>query len=264
MEGKDKTALLQLLGSDAESIVNSGDPTYDDFILGKLSDAAVKQCVIDQWDENTVFFNIGPNSWQLPIPLLKTDAGWAFNVGHDKKLILQKRILRNQTNAIEVCRAYVRAQEIYAQRDRDGDGVRAYAKRIVSTPGQHDGLYWPVASPADEASPLGPLIEKVRGRGYAAPQPGEQTLYQGYAYRVLTSQGDNAPGGARNYIVDGKFNGGFALLCWPAKWGDSGKLTFVVNQSGQVLQKDLGAETSDLVKGITTYNPDASWSAANL
>lgn len=263
MGKKDKAALLQLLGSDANAIVNSGDPTYDDFILGRLSAEAAKQCVIDQWDEGTVYFNIGPNSWQMPIPLIKSDAGWAFNAGYDKNQILQKRIRRNQANAVEVCRAYVNAQQLYAEQDINTNGTPDYAKRFVSTPGKHDGLYWPITSPADNASPLGPLVEKARARGYSAPAPGEETLYQGYVYRILTSQGPDAAGGARDYVVDGNLTGGFALVCWPAKYGDSGQLCFVVNQTGRVLQRDLGPETNTLVKKITSYNPDSSWGLAN-
>jgi len=261
---KDKDALVQLFGSDSLNLVNSGDATYDDFILGKLFDAAQKQCVIDRWDESTVFFNIGPNSWQLPIPLVKTDKGWVFNPNYDKAEILQKRTQRNQVNAVEICRAYVQAQEVYAEQDRNGNQVRDYAQKFISTPGQHDGLYWPVVTPADVASPLGPIIEKARSRGYAPPPPGDETVYQGYTYRILTSQGDKAPGGSRSYLSGGKLIGGFGLICWPAKWGDSGKLTYMVNQSGQVLQRDLGAQTSDLVKGIKTYNPDSEWSAVNF
>jgi hypothetical protein len=264
MAAKDKAALVKLLGSDAQSLVNSGDPTYDDFILGRLSEAAAKQCMIDQWDESTVYFNIGPNSWQLPIPLLKTDKGWVFNPGYDKDQMLQKRIRRNQANAVGVVRAYVEAQELYAQRDRNGNGIRDYAQKFISTPGKHDGLYWPQANPTDDVSPLGPLVEKARSRGYAAPAPGEETVYQGYVYRILTAQGANAPGGASTYLAGGNLTGGFALICWPAKWGDSGKLTFIVNQAGRVLQKDLGGQTPALVKKITTYDPDSSWGAAEL
>jgi hypothetical protein len=264
MAAKDKAALLNLLGSDAKDIVNSGDPTYDDFMLGKLSDAAAKQCVIDQWDQDTVFFNIGPNSWRMPIPLEKADAGWVFNPKYDKKQILQKRIRRNQANAIEVCRAYVNAQQLYSQRDLNGNNVRDYAQKFISTTGKRDGLYWPQANPADDASPLGPLVEKARARGYAPPEPGDESVYQGYVYRILTSQGSEAPGGARSYVADGNMTGGFALVCWPAKYGDSGQLTFIVNQAGRVLQKDLGPQTADAVKQVTSYNPDASWGAANL
>jgi Protein of unknown function (DUF2950) len=264
MGAKDKSALLQLLGSDAKDIVNSGDPTYDDFILGRLSDAAAKQCVIDQWDQDTVFFNIGPNSWRMPIPLEKTDAGWVFNPKYDKNQILQKRIRRNQANAVEVCRAYVNAQLLYSQRDINGNGAPDYAQKFISTTGKRDGLYWPQANPAAAVSPLGPLVEKARARGYAAPEPGEETVYQGYVYRILTSQGSEAQGGARSYVVDGNMTGGFALVCWPVKYGDSGQLTFIVNQAGRVLQKDLGAQTADAVKKITSYNPDSSWGPANL
>src|SRR5688572_28413813 len=143
MAAKDKGALLNLLSSDAKNIVNSGDPTFDDFMLGKLSDAAAKQCVIDQWDQDTVFLNFAPNSWLMPIPLEKTDAGWVFNPNYDKKQILQKRIRRNQSNAVEVCRAFVNAQQLYSQRDLNKNNVRDYAQKFISTTGKRDGLYWP-------------------------------------------------------------------------------------------------------------------------
>jgi hypothetical protein len=264
ISAKDKGALLQLLGSEAGTIVNSGDPTYDDFILGRLADGIEKQCSIDRWDDDTVFFNIGPNSWQMPIPLLKTDGGWAFNVGHDKDQILLKRIRRNEANAVEVCRAYVNAQRIYSQKDVNGDGAREYAQKIISDDGKRNGLYWPQVRPTDSTSPLGPLFGKARERGYLPPAAGEEIVYQGYAYRILTSQVDPAKDGATNYIVDGRLTGGFGLVCWPAKWGTSGKRMFLVNQDGRVWQKDLGPQTGDLQKQMTTYNPDSSWQPANL
>jgi hypothetical protein len=258
LAGRDKDSLLGILGSGAASLVNSGDPTYDDFILGRLSKEASQQCDVNQWDENTVFFNFGGNSWQLPIPLKKNSDGWRFDVSYGKGQILQNRIRRNEAGVRVVRRQYVNAQLTYAQQDRTGNGVLKFAQRFISSPGTHDGLYWPRANDAENASPLADLIQKARQEGYGTGEFGVEP-YQGYCYRILTSQGANAQGGARDYIIGGNMTGGFALLAWPAKWGDSGKNTFLVNQQGQIWQKDFGAETATAAKKITSYDPDASW-----
>lgn len=260
---KNKGALITVLGSGAEDLVNSGDPVYDDFMLGRISKEAAAQCVIDQWDEGTVFFNIGPNSWQLPIPLVKTDAGWVFNPAYDKDQIIQKRVRRNEASATEVCRTYVQAQRLYAERDRNANGVPDFAQKIISSPGTHDGLYWPQADPNDNVSPLWPLVEKARHEGYGAEGASGKTPYRGYYYRILTAQGPDAPGGAMEYIADGKMTKGFALIGWPAKWGNSGVNTFIVNQSGRVWRKDLGERTDELASKIDKFNPDSSWQPAN-
>ena len=258
LSAKNKESLLGMLGKGAEGLVNSGDPTYDDFILGRLSKEASQQCDVDQWDENTVFFDFGGNSWQLPIPLKKGDNGWSFDASYGKAQILQNRIQRNEAGVRGVRRQYCNAQLTYAQQDRTGNGVIKFAQRFISSSGTHDGLYWPRANDAENASPLADLIQKARKEGYGTGEFGVEP-YQGYHYRILTSQGADAQGGARDYIIGGNMTGGFALLAWPAKWGDSGKNTFLVNQQGQIWQKDFGAETAAAAEKITSYNPDASW-----
>ena len=260
---RDKGAILNVVGDDAKDIVNSGDPTYDDFILGRITKEAAQLCDIERWDGDTIYFDIGPDAWQLPIPLKRKDGGWRFDPSDGKRQILQNRIRRNEATAGVVGRTFANAQLLYAEAIRAGNTVKTYARRFISTPGTQDGLYWPKTTATDDASPLAPLIEKARKEGYPEGEFGAETPYHGYHYRVLTAQGANAPGGARDYMSDGKLIHGFALVSWPAKWGDSGVNTFLVHWNGQVWKKDLGAQTASLVKEITSYNPDSSWQLAS-
>jgi hypothetical protein len=194
---------------------------------------------------------------------VKTDAGWVFNPAYDKDQIIQKRIRRNEASATEVCRTYVQAQRLYAERDRNANGVPDFAQKIISSPGTHDGLYWPQADPNDNVSPLWPLVEKARHEGYGGEATRGRIPYRGYYYRILTAQGPDAPGGAMEYVADGKMTKGFALIGWPAKWGNSGVNTFIVNQSGRVWRKDLGERTEEQASKIDKFNPDSSWQPAN-
>ncbi len=256
-----RDAMLQLLGRGAADLVSSGDPTYDQFLAGKISDAAAKNCTIAMRDSKTAFFNVGPNQWRLPIPLVKKADGWVFDPDRGRQQILQNRERRAEAATVNVCREFVKAQLKYAQQDRDGDGVREYAQSFISTDGKRDGLYYPVGGTGD-VSPLWPLLQKAQDQGYFASIVRSQAPYLGYYYKILTKQGANAPGGARDYLVGKHLTGGFALIAWPAKYGDSGADTFMVNQSGRILKKDLGPDTAKIAKKITSYHPDATWTAA--
>jgi len=199
---------------------------------------------------------IGADSFPFPIPLAHTKAGWEFDTDEGRQEILYRRIGRNELDAIQTCLAFVDAENEYAEKDR-GDGVGLYAQRIVSSPGKKDGLYWPSDS---NDSPLGQLAADASAEGYKAgsePQP-----YHGYYYRILTQQGASAPGGALNYVVKGKMIGGFALVAYPADYGNSGVMTFIVNHAGTVYQKDLGLKTAAIAKAMKIYNPDSSWQKA--
>jgi hypothetical protein len=182
---------------------------------------------------------------------MKKKAGWEFDTAAGRLEILYRRIGRNELDAIQTCLAFVDAQHEYAGKDR-GDGAGVYAQRIVSSAGKKDGLYWP-----GEDSPLGELAAQASAEGYkvgSGPIP-----YHGYYYRILTQQGGNAPGGAMDYVVKGKMIGGFALLAWPAEYGNSGVMTFIVNHSGVVYQKDLGKDTEAAARRMTWFDPDRSW-----
>ena len=194
------------------------------------------------------FLGAGKSGWTLPIPIVRTADGWRFDVAAAPEEMRQRRIGRNELAAIQVALAYTDAQNEYRARDWNGDGVREYAARALSSPGRRAGLYW-ASLPGEPESPLGPE--------FADAKPGQP--YHGYLYRILTAQGKDAPGGARSYLRDGRMTEGYALVAWPAKYGDTGVMTFIVNQDGTVFQKNLGAGTDAAARALNAYNPDASW-----
>jgi hypothetical protein len=186
----------------------------------------------------------------LPIPILKRGNGWAFDPRAGADEIRTRRVGRNELDAVQAALAYVDAQNEYAAQDRDSDGRPEFAQRIVSTPGKQDGLYW-AALPGEPESPLGPL--------FAGDAPGSDG-YHGYRFHILKAQGPNAPGGARNYVVNGHMTEGFALVAWPARYGETGVKTFIVGRDGQVYEKNLGPKTDAIARAMTRFDPDASWS----
>jgi hypothetical protein len=194
------------------------------------------------------FLGAGKNGWTLPIPIVKSAAGWRFDTAAAPEEMRVRRIGRNELAAIEVSRAYVDAQREYHARDWNRDGVAEYAQRSLSSPGRRDGLYW-ASLPGEPESPL--------GAEFAEAKPGQP--YHGYLYRILKAQGKDAPGGAKSYLRDGRLTEGFALVAWPARYDDTGVMTFIVNQDGTVYQKNLGPGTAAAARAMTAYNPDASW-----
>jgi hypothetical protein len=222
---------------------------------------AEKTRLVNHSDSN-VTLEIGADGWPFPIPLIKKDGQWFFDTAAGKEEILARRIGMDETGAMNVCNAYVEAQREYAGQDRLGDGVLAYAQFLRSTPGTHDGLFWPTNQPGEELSPLGPLIAQARVEGYhrtATMLNDEQVPYHGYYFKILTRQGKHALSGKYNYIINGRMIAGFALVAWPAEWGNTGVMTFIVNQTGIVSQKNLGPQTVKIAKAITTYDPDGTW-----
>jgi hypothetical protein len=191
---------------------------------------------------------------------MRKKAGWEFDTAAGRLEILYRRIGRNELDAIQTCLAYVDAQNEYAEKDQTGEGAGVYAQRIVSTSGKKDGLYWP--SSDGETSPLGELAAQASAEGYKVGAG--RVPYHGYYFRVLTQQGPNAPGGTLDYVVKGKMIGGFALLAWPAEYGNSGVMTFLVNHTGTVYQKDLGDYTMKLVQRMNWFDPDQTWKKANI
>ncbi|MGB7746244.1 MAG: DUF2950 domain-containing protein [Verrucomicrobiia bacterium] len=211
--------------------------------------------------ESNVTLVLGADGWPFPIPLVKEGAQWHFDTAAGRQEILARRIGCDEMGALNVCNAYVVAQREYASQDRMGDGVLAYAQFLRSTPGTHDGLFWP-AKPGEELSPLGPLIAQARVEGYqrtAKMLNDEQAPYHGYYFKILTRQGKHASSGKYNYIINGRMIAGFALVAWPAEWGDTGVMTFIVNQTGIVSQKNLGPQTAKIAKAMTVYDPDLTW-----
>ena len=201
-------------------------------------------------DSDTVARLEVSSGWTLPIPLVRTANGWVFDTRAGKEEMRTRRIGRNELAATETMRAYVEAQREYAAQDRNGDGIREFAQKILSSPGKQDGLSWPTP-PGEPESPAGPLLEtKDLKDGY-----------HGYRFRILKAQGKAAPGGARGYVKDGRMTEGFALIGWPARYGETGLMTFVVNQDGIVYQKHLGPNSAAIAVAMTRFDPDPSWTA---
>ena len=213
--------------------------------------------------ESNATLELGTDGWPFPIPLVKQGAEWNFDTAAGAEEILARRVGRDEMGAINVCHAYVDAQHEYASQDRMADGVLAYAQFLRSTPGTHDGLFWPADQPGGTGvSPLGPLVAQARGEGYqhtAKMLNDEQAPYHGYYFKILTRQGRHAPGGKYNYLINGRMMAGFALVAWPAAWGNTGVMTFVVSQQDKVYQKNLAAKTVKTAEAMTTYDPDDSW-----
>ncbi len=261
VNAKDSNALREIFGPALADIRNP-DRVQAANNLARFAAAldATNQLVPES--DTRYVLDVGTNDWPFPIPLVKgLDGQWFFDTAAGKEEILNRRIGQDELETLQTVRAYVDAQREYASRDRDGSGVLKYAQRLVSSPGTEDGLYWP-PDPTGEISPLGPLVAEAQGEGYgpkskdknAGPEP-----YHGYYFKILTRQGKHAPGGKYNYVINGNMIGGFALVAWPAEYGNSGIMTFIVNQQGRVYQKDLGAKTGKLAPAMKEYDPDSTW-----
>jgi len=251
----DTAALLKLFGPQSTDIVKSGDPAEDKDRRAEFARRAHEKMTVqvEPTNPNRAVIIAGNDNWPLPIPLVRTKAGqWHFDAGRGRVEILARRVGRNELTAIDVCRGYVEAQMEYASRDRNGNGVLDYAQRIVSTPGKKNGLYSEGATDNIVPKAFGEAAAAIAGG--KTPEP-----YHGYYFRILMSQGPDAPGGAQPYVVKGDMIGGFALIAYPAKYGDSGIKTFIVNHRGVVYEKDLGPATNTLAPQVTRFNPDKTW-----
>lgn len=254
--------LLEIFGPAGQSLVRSGDPVAERNARRRFAALYDRRHRIERGGGGEAVLVIGDENWPYPIPIVQQGSGWRFDVEAGAMQILDRRIGRNELNAIAVARAYVEAQRDYAAKDPLHSGLREYAQQLASSHGRHDGLYWPAA--AGEESPLGPLVATAEAKGYPAPPPaaGGRVPFEGYYFRILTAQGGQASGGAKSYLARGHMTGGFALIAFPATWGDSGVMTFVVNQNGIVFEKNLGPDTAGVARRITAYNPDRSWKIA--
>ncbi len=259
VQADNEAALRSILGRQGSKLVRSGDAVADARNRETFVQAFGETNKIVLEGSNHAQLWVGEQSWPMPIPLVKSDDGkWRFDTRSGEMEVLSRRIGANELAAIQVCLAVVDAEREFAARDSDGDGLREYASRLVSRPGQRDGLYWPTR-PDEPLSPLGPLLAAAASDGYLSPGSGSAEPYHGYFYKILTSQGSDAAGGAYHYVVNGQMIAGFAVLAYPARHGASGIMTFMVGQDGGVYQKNLGRKTAVLAKVLTTFNPDASW-----
>ena len=257
----DGDAVLKVLGPDGKPIVSTGDPVADSNIRQDFVSAYDAKHAIEMEGDGTQTLIIGDDDWPFPIPLVSDAGRWQFDTKEGLDEILRRRIGRNELSAIEVARAYVQAQNEYASLDPAGLGRGVYAQRIVSRPGKKDGLYWP-SGEGEEPSPLGDLAAQAAAEGY---KTGSKPIpYHGYYYRILMRQGAGAPGGAYDYVAKGKMIGGFALIAYPAEYGNSGIMTFMVNHDGTVWQKDLGLKTAKLAQKIESFTPDQTWTKVEV
>ncbi len=256
VKAQDKTRVLTILGPNGRDIASSGDEVADKTARELFLAAYAAKQSLQKVDDKTSVLLLGAEDWPFPIPVVRAGAGWRFDTATGRQEILYRRIGRNELDTIETCFSYVEAQNDYAEFSEKEFGKAEYAQRIISTPGKKDGLYWPATNEKDE-SPLGEFIAVATDEGYT---PGQSRVpYHGYYFKVLSRQGASAPGGAVNYVVQGKMTGGFALVAWPAEYGNSGVKTFLVNQLGVVFEKDLGPGTPQIAARMTDFNPDLTW-----
>jgi len=255
-KAQDQNQIIRIFGPEAKEILASGDPTENKEALSKF---ARSYSVMNRWRvlaDGGQLLIVGADNNVFPIPLMKNAAGqWYFDTAAGKEEILSRRIGRNELNAISVCGAIVDAQARYFAQNHGGS--KQFAQKFISDPGQQNGLYWPEVQ-GQPRSPLGPMVAYATSEGYKV-QPNRHQPYHGYYYVLLTKQGPGARGGAKDYIVNGNMTGGFAVLAYPAHYGDSGIMTFIVNQDGVLLQKDLGRTTDQVASAVTEFNPDKSW-----
>jgi hypothetical protein len=266
-KASDTNAIHAIFGPEGEGLMSPDVVQATEGFNAFVKRLAEKATWVNESDSKADL-EIGDDAWPFPIPLVKTNGQWFFDVAAGREEILNRRIGMDELGAIDVCRAYVDAQREYASQDRNHDEVLEYAEHLFSTPGTHDGLYWPAPGDSDELSPLGVLVAQARDEGYHHKTGllsdkdnafAKQTPYHGYYFKILTRQGKHAPGGKYCYIINGHMIGGFAFVAWPVEWGNTGVMTFIVNQQGKIFQKDLGPKTAKCAKAITTYDPDDSW-----
>lgn len=250
--------LLAIFGPQSKDLLSSGDPVADKERRGRVIAAYEEKNRLSKEGDNTILI-VGNNEWPFPIPLVQEGGKWRFDTEQGREEILNRRIGDNEIFTINTLLAVVDAEREYAMKAGDKSGLREYAQKFLSEPGKKNGLYWD-AKAGEPESPLGPIMKQARNEGYKSGAPS----YHGYQYRILTAQGRDAPGGAYSYIVKGKMIGGFAVVAYPAEYGNSGVMTFVVNHDGKVLQKDLGKNTSAAAANIKEYNPDKSWTEAKI
>jgi len=256
MQAQDEQAPLSILGAAGKDVLSSGDSEED---LDARVSFVVKYQEMHRFvteANGTVTLVVGAENWPFPIPLVKNNRSWYFDTAAGKDEIVFRRIGRNELAAMDACRELVEAQKQYFARP-PGDLPSQFAQKLVSDEGRHDGLYWHGASDEFD-SPINPLIAYAR-QNLPTDQVGEHVPFNGYMFQILTSQGRHAPGGAKNYIVDGKMSAGFAFVAYPVEYRSSGVMTFIVDESGTIYEKDLGPNTAKLAEAMTAYDPDSTW-----
>ena len=255
VRSNDIKEMLAILGPGSRELISSGDDVADRAGREKFLKAYDQMNTLQQESADKMVLSIGADNWPLPIPIVKKGTTWVFDIRKGKQEILNRRIGRNELHIMDVLHAYVDAQHEYATKDCRGDGKVEFAQRLISTEGKRDGLYWE-AKEGEEESPLGPLVARAAKEGYANA---DLSPFHGYYFNILKGQGKHVDGGAYNYVVKGKMILGFALVAYPAEYGNSGVMTFILNQEGIIYQKDLGKDTKRRAEAMKIFDPDKSW-----
>lgn len=247
----EQKAILEIFGDKHKELIGTADPERDKELRAKVATMAVERRRFRENGENSVTMVIGAEAWPFPVPIVKTDKGWHFDSDTGVEEIVKRRIGENELTTIANLQAYLDAQRHFAAVPRDDSKIRQFARKFQSASGKHDGLHWPAdVEKGEQPSPAGPGIKNP------------ETPNDGYHYKILTAQGKSAPGGNYDYIINGHFIGGFALIAWPAEYGKTGVMTFLVNHYGDVYERDLGPETAKTASAITEYNPSSEWTPA--
>ncbi len=259
---KDSATTLAILGSETKQWITSGDPVQDRQGREAFIAAFDQKNGIEKEGDTKAILVIGDDGFPFPFPVVKSAKGWAFDPEQGREELLNRRIGRNELTTVKVLLAVGDAQREYASVDRNGDGVLEYAAKLRSSDGKQDGLYWPAAE-GEPLSPLGPLVAEAVLEGYSSKKPDSNAeqprAFHGYHFKLLTGQGEDAPGGEQDYIVGGKAIGGFAVLAYPARYGNSGVMTFMVSHDGTVYDADFGQETAEEAREIDLFNPGEGW-----
>lgn len=261
VRSEDDEQVARVLGRGAKEVIRSGDQVADREALDRFLQAYDEKSAIVAEPDGSMTLQVGQDDWPMPIPIVERRGSWRFDTRGGKEEILNRRIGRNELSVREVCLAFVDAQREYISVDRNGDGVPEYAQKLISDVGQRNGLYWETAE-NEPPSPMGPLVAEAAEEGYGRQTAGEgqRRPYHGYYFKLLKSQGPHAPGGTKDYVVDGRMTEGFAVIAWPAEYGNSGIMTFLVSHQGVVYERDFGRRTDRLAPAITTFDPDPDWS----
>lgn len=248
-------AMLAILGPGSRELIYSGDDVADRRGRKKFISVYDRKNTLQKEAEDKVVLILGDDNWPMPIPIVKTGQLWMFDTEEGRQEIINRRIGRNELRVMEVLDAYVVAQHDYASRDCRGDGVVEFAQQLISSEGKRDGLYWEV-SEGEEESPFGPLIAQAASKGY---EDADISPFYGYYFKMLRRQGGNADGGAYDYVVNGRMILGFALVAYPAEYGNSGIMTFIVNQQGIIYEKNIGEDTASIAGKMEIFDPDDTW-----
>jgi hypothetical protein len=257
-DAKDYAALIKLFGPDLQDL-STGDAVQDTNNAKRFATAMDQGYKLTKEGHDKITLEVGPDDWPMPIPLIKADGTWHFDTAAGEEEIMNRHVGKDELHAIGVCRAYVLAQRQYADENPEPGTEGKYARHFHSAPGKRDGLYWPQVKD-EPASPFGPLVMKAEAEGYqvhgqgTGPHP-----FHGYYFRILTRQGEAAPGGPMDYLSHGTLMGGFALVAYPVEWGQSGIMTFIVSQDGKVYQRNLDENSAQLAESMKEYNPDSNW-----